>query len=78
MGTGSCGVSCKMTGRHFIGIEREEEYFNIAKNRIELCEPGIINKSDFQLTTQLHKDMKTIPDRKHEENFYNFLKKNKQ
>ena len=35
MGTGSCGVSCKMTGRNFVGIEKEKEYFDIkSKNRI--------------------------------------------
>ena len=75
MGTGSCGVSCKMTGRNFVGIEKEKEYFDIAKVRIELAEPGIINKSNHQLTTQIDKNMKTIPNKKHEENFYKWLKK---
>lgn len=35
MGSGSTGVACKNTGRHFIGIEFDENYFNIAKERIE-------------------------------------------
>lgn len=35
MGSGSTGVACKNTGRHFIGIEIDENYFNIAKERIE-------------------------------------------
>ena len=35
MGSGSTGVACSNTGRNFIGIELDEEYFNIAKNRIE-------------------------------------------
>jgi site-specific DNA-methyltransferase (adenine-specific) len=35
MGSGSTGVACKNTNRHFIGIEKEEKYFNIAKKRIE-------------------------------------------
>lgn len=34
MGSGSTGVACKNTGRHFIGIEQDEKYFNIAKARI--------------------------------------------
>lgn len=35
MGSGSTGVACVNTNRNFIGIEKEENYFNIAKERIE-------------------------------------------
>ena len=35
MGSGSTGVACMNTGRNFIGIELEDKYFEIAKNRIE-------------------------------------------
>lgn len=35
MGSGSTGVACVNTGRNFIGIELDENYFNIAKQRIE-------------------------------------------
>lgn len=35
MGSGTTGVSCIETGRDFIGIEKDEKYFEIAKNRIE-------------------------------------------
>lgn len=34
MGSGTTGVACKNTGRNFIGIERDPEYFKIAKGRI--------------------------------------------
>lgn len=34
MGSGSTGVACVNTNRNFIGIEMDELYFNIAKNRI--------------------------------------------
>nr|WP_298655926.1 site-specific DNA-methyltransferase [uncultured Flavobacterium sp.] len=34
MGSGSTGVACKELNRHFIGIEKDEKYFEIAKNRI--------------------------------------------
>lgn len=34
MGSGSTGVACLKSGRRFIGIEINEEYFDIAKNRI--------------------------------------------
>jgi DNA modification methylase len=35
MGSGSTGVACLNTNRNFIGIEKDETYFNIAKKRIE-------------------------------------------
>lgn len=35
MGSGSTGVACMNTDRKFIGIELDESYFNIAKERIE-------------------------------------------
>lgn len=35
MGVGSTGVACKELDRDFIGIEIDEKYFNIAKQRIE-------------------------------------------
>lgn len=35
MGSGSTGVACKNTNRNFIGIELDDNYFNIAKKRIE-------------------------------------------
>ena len=35
MGSGTTGVACKELGYDFIGIELDESYFNIAKERIE-------------------------------------------
>lgn len=35
MGSGSTGVACKHLNRHFIGIEKDDRYFEIAKERIE-------------------------------------------
>lgn len=36
MGSGSTGVACKNTNRDFIGIEMNDEYFEIAKERINI------------------------------------------
>lgn len=35
MGSGTTGVACKNLKRNFIGIEKDKEYFKIAKQRIE-------------------------------------------
>lgn len=35
MGVGSTGIACNELNRRFIGIELDENYFNIAKERIE-------------------------------------------
>lgn len=35
MGSGTTGVACMRTGRKFIGIEKDADYFEIAKQRIE-------------------------------------------
>ena len=35
MGSGSTGIACINTNRRFIGIEKDDKYFNIAVNRID-------------------------------------------
>ena len=74
MGSGSTGVSSKLTGRSFVGIEKDKDYFDIAKKRIDSInidtfEPLVTTK-DFQLTTQIDKNMKTTPDKKFENIVY--------
>jgi len=71
MGSGSCGVSAKMTGRSFIGIEsdtledakargEEESYFHIAQKRIDETVEYSVGRNNHQLTTQISKDMITL------------------
>ena len=35
MGSGTTGIACKNLNRNFIGMELDQDYFNIAKERIE-------------------------------------------
>jgi site-specific DNA-methyltransferase (adenine-specific) len=35
MGSGTAGVACKNLNRDFIGIEKDEKYFEIAEKRIK-------------------------------------------
>lgn len=48
-GTGTTGAVAKMMGRHFIGIEREEEYRELAARRIADARP--YEKAALEVTT---------------------------
>ncbi len=39
MGSGSTGVACVLEGFNFIGIEKEADYFAIARARIDAVSP---------------------------------------
>jgi site-specific DNA-methyltransferase (adenine-specific) len=48
MGSGTTGVACMNTGRNFIGIKRDDKYFEIAKARItEASEKVVANGDPF-------------------------------
>ena len=51
MGSGTTGVACANTGRRFIGIERDETYFAIAKKRIADALASSPNKGISQAAT---------------------------
>lgn len=42
MGSGTTGVACLNLNRRFIGIEKDENYFSIAKQRIEAAPGGTV------------------------------------
>lgn len=46
MGSGTTGVACVRTGRKFIGIEKEKEYYDIAVKRIEQEQKIFIKKEE--------------------------------
>ena len=48
MGSGTTGVACLKTGRRFIGIEKDEEIFEIAKERlIKACYENGVHTSEM-------------------------------
>jgi site-specific DNA-methyltransferase (adenine-specific) len=53
MGSGSCGVACVNTNRNFIGIEMDEGYFTIAKDRI--LKDNMSEYYDNTIARQTHK-----------------------
>ncbi len=42
MGSGTTGVACHQTGRNFIGIEIDENYYNIACERIAKAQQQMV------------------------------------
>jgi len=45
MGSGTTGIACLRTGRRFIGIEIDEHYFEIARERLQ----NEINQGQLEL-----------------------------
>lgn len=50
MGSGTTGVACVNLNRNFIGIEKDENYFNIAQTRIEQAIASSTNMKALHLT----------------------------
>lgn len=53
MGSCSTGVACMNTNRNFIGIELDENYFNISKKRVEEKR----KEKDFNVVTSFGDEM---------------------
>jgi DNA (cytosine-5-)-methyltransferase len=46
MGSGSTAIACINTNRDFIGIEKDEKFFNIAQERINNHDTSRYNSAD--------------------------------
>lgn len=46
MGSGSTGVACMNTGRRFVGIEQDQRYFGIARDRIDAALPAMLQAAE--------------------------------
>ena len=58
MGSGSTGVACKLLNRDFIGIELDENYYNIAENRINNTtqnNKGTVKENNHKLLDLINK-----------------------
>lgn len=53
MGSGTTGVACANTNRNFIGIEKEPQYYEIAKKRILEAERALIDAAQEPLQGEL-------------------------
>ena len=59
MGSGSCAVACKETGRQFIGIEKSDKWHTVAKKRVEGANPSL-----FAMTASNNGMHQTAEDRR--------------
>jgi DNA modification methylase len=53
MGSGTTGLACKLLNRNFIGIDYEEEYFNIAQERLEVSREELIKTLKIKVQGEL-------------------------
>lgn len=63
MGSGTTGVACKNLNRKFIGIELDENYFNIAKERISNTDNLLFNNlqyEDLRNKSSMHQSQLTL------------------
>jgi site-specific DNA-methyltransferase (adenine-specific) len=56
MGSGSTGIACQNLNRNFIGIEKDETYFEIAKQRLGISteiQPQVISIIEGDIDRQM-------------------------
>ncbi|HLP88559.1 MAG TPA: site-specific DNA-methyltransferase [Nostocaceae cyanobacterium] len=59
MGSGTTALACLKLNRHYIGIEREEKYIEVAQTRIAAYQSNLMNKHKFS-----HADLEKAKDTK--------------
>jgi site-specific DNA-methyltransferase (adenine-specific) len=52
LGSGTTGVASKLIGRNFVGIEREQEYMDIVRERCEVDRDDLIKFFKMENDTQ--------------------------
>jgi site-specific DNA-methyltransferase (adenine-specific) len=57
MGSGTTGVACMKTGRRFIGIEKDADYYKVSYERIRSAMPRQANDNGYELGAQHQLDI---------------------
>jgi len=57
LGSGTTGIASKLMGRSFVGIEREQEYMDIAQERCEVSRDELIKFFKMEQDTQTKLDL---------------------
>jgi site-specific DNA-methyltransferase (adenine-specific) len=52
LGSGTTGVASKLIGRNFVGVEREQEYMDIAEERLSVPRETLIKFFKMENDTQ--------------------------
>lgn len=57
LGSGTTGIASKLINRHFVGIEREKEYFDICEERLSVSREDLIKFFKMEKDTQIKLDL---------------------
>ncbi len=57
LGSGTTGIASKLINRHFVGIEREKEYFDICEERLSVSREELIKFFKMEKDTQTKLDL---------------------
>jgi DNA modification methylase len=57
LGSGTTGIASKLINRHFVGIEREKEYFEICEERLSISREELVKFFKMEKDTQTKLDL---------------------
>ena len=57
LGSGTTGIASKLINRHFVGIEREKEYFDICEERLSISREELVKFFKMEKDTQTKLDL---------------------
>ena len=57
LGSGTTGIASKLINRHFVGIEREKEYFDICEERLSVSRETLVKFFKMEKDNQTKLDL---------------------